>query len=81
MKHISKLIYYYCLSKWLISLKKKIVLLELATELGESIPSNSKITNFKTIIIKSSDYDKPFIKELLIAIIEEGITMGKNNRT
>ena len=52
---------------------KKCDLIELAIELGQSIPPDSKITDLKTIITKSPEYDEPFVKELLTRIIEERV--------
>ena len=42
---------------------KKCHLIELAIELGQSIPFDSKITDLKTIITKSPEYDEAFVQE------------------
>lgn len=52
---------------------KKCDLIKLASELGETVPPESKIIDLKEIIINSKNYDEPFVKEVLLEIINERI--------
>lgn len=53
-------------------------LIELASEIGETVPPNAVVIEIKNIITKSKNYEETFVKQILERIIEERIQREEN---